>query len=143
MNTIDLILGDWSHDGHGLTDTITITSNLTVDEVKKAYKDGANKVGVDLVKDACSGYEDPWIAYEDWQKLAGFGLTPDSIEKYAYDVNEMQKNIDIQHEVYLSRDAFVKAYLFIIGIGNPDFNCDIVKANPNTIHIGGYGLFCN
>ena len=37
MNIINLVIGDWSGDGHDKRQTITIESNLTLAEITNAY----------------------------------------------------------------------------------------------------------
>ena len=46
MNTIRLIIGDWSDDGHGKTSTELISCNRTADELAAAFIIGCEKVGV-------------------------------------------------------------------------------------------------
>lgn len=43
---MNLVVGDWSDDGHGKSDTVAFEVNKTVDEVRKAYIDSVNKYGV-------------------------------------------------------------------------------------------------
>lgn len=45
---VELIVGDWSNDGHGQTDVTVIESNLTPSEVKAAYSLGVDKCGYGL-----------------------------------------------------------------------------------------------
>ena len=43
-NHVTLVLGDWSHDGHGWTQNVYITSNLTRQEIEIAYAKGVENV---------------------------------------------------------------------------------------------------
>ena len=45
---LNLIVGDWSHDGHGMTDSVGIRCNRTIAEVQKAYDAAVKLTGMDL-----------------------------------------------------------------------------------------------
>lgn len=59
--TIELKLGDWSHDGHGITESIYISSNISTLKLKKAYKLGAKILGFDFSEIVARNYEDSKI----------------------------------------------------------------------------------
>ncbi len=59
--TVKIVLGDWSGDGHGKTDTTVVT--LRGDDVSDAalnnsYRSAVEETGVDLMNDVFSRYED-------------------------------------------------------------------------------------
>lgn len=56
MKLIKLIIGDWSHDGHNLTETKTFTSNLSAKEIEAAYFAGCEKIGGNIA-DYINDYE--------------------------------------------------------------------------------------
>lgn len=127
---IDLVIGDWTSDGHGKTKTITITSNLDKSDIEKAYSAGVKKTKVDFDEDVASEYEDSCISTAIVDLLAEHGF---KIEDYSEDEEPDSKGYILYNEGYCL------AWLFIAQVGNPDFKYEFIN-NPN-INIGGYGLF--
>ncbi len=133
-NTISLVLGDWSHDGHGHTDTVVILSNLTNKQIESAYKKGTKKVGFDFIKDVASDYEDSKISEEQLNKLISLGLK--GWDKVGDESDE--------DALYLYTEAYADIYLFIVKLGNEEFEYKILEGELNPeIHIGGYGMYGN
>lgn len=128
MNTINLVLGDWSHDGHGKSETVTIETNLTVKQIANAYKKGSKKIGFDLTEEVASEYEDSSLPIDVVDSLNDAGF---DVEKEVGMYNDELDSLDT--------DNFVKIYLFIVGVGAPSFKYKIV--HNVDINIGGYGLF--
>ena len=59
--TVKIVLGDWSDDGHGKTDTTVVT--LRGDDVSDvalnaSYRAAVEETGIDLMKDVFARYED-------------------------------------------------------------------------------------
>lgn len=125
---IDLILGDWSGDGHGQSQTVIINSNLRKDELLTAYEAGTKLVGFDLINDVCEEYEDNRMKREYKTKLLDLGF-PDFYE------DGLEEDT-----CYLDQELFAQIFLFICKLGNPSFEHEIVESD-SFIHIGGYGLF--
>jgi hypothetical protein len=134
-HTINLIVGDWSHDGHNMTDTVTIHSNLNVKELEAAYKKGAKKIGVDPTKEIAEEYEDNKISKEAYDKLVTHGFDV----KDLIDVPDPDESED-SYDLY-SSEAFSEIWLFVAKTGNPDFEYEMLEESDNSINIGGYGLF--
>lgn len=128
-NIIRLILGDPCGDGHGRSATYVIKSNLTKEEIIKAYDGGVNKIGVDVINNVCSEYEESHVEECVIDKLIKFGY---------------QSNLDTNNdgEFYVNKDDFVDMFLFIVKVGNHEFQFNMEKDDTKTIDIGGYGLFC-
>ena len=119
---VNLIVGDWSLDGHNQTSSVTIESNLSKSEIKEAYKAGTAIVGFDLSSKVCIEYEDYKISEEHLSKLEKCGIT---VELDDGDLNA---------------ETFALIYLDIAKLGNPDSEFVIVSSKA-AINIGGYGLF--
>jgi hypothetical protein len=135
MNIISLVLGDWSHDGHSQSDTVVISSNLDKNEMEKAYKKATKKLGFDFCDTVCADYEDNNLSEENLMILVNHGLKIDDLDLYNYDPK-------IDGDVHIWHDAFTHIYLFIIKLGNPNFEYKILEDDLNpSIHIGGYGLY--
>lgn len=134
-HSINLIVGDWSHDGRGLTKTIHIKSNLTAAELKKAYKAGERKVKIDLVGSVCRDYGDYRLRSEVWKKLHKAGLTLEDLDVWG----ELERNEE--YEIEVDVHAFAAIYLFIAGKGNPALDWEFEENDSPNSNIGGYGLF--
>jgi len=121
---ISLVLGDWSHDDHNMTDMVTVEVNLTPAQIKKAYSAGTAIVGVDLTRDVCSEYEDHKLSDAHYEVFKKSGVLPDSNE-----------------DSWMDSDTFAELYLWVCKQGDATFTYKIVANNNASINIGGYGLF--
>lgn len=83
-NTINLVMGDWSNDGHCKTDTITIVCNLDKKALALAYKAGAKKLRVDVSKKVAEEYQDATLSKADWQKFTAAGMTLKQLFAHPY-----------------------------------------------------------
>lgn len=130
-NNITLQLGDWSHDGHGLTATYSITSSLSIKEINKAYKKGVKKIGVDLGEDICRDYEENFISMQYLHSFIEAGYTS----------NYFNISNSIDGGSVLTQEEYLQLYLFTVKIGNNKFEYTLVNDKETIIQIGGYGLF--
>jgi hypothetical protein len=82
QHKIDLILGDWSYDGHSLTKLITIDSNLDKAEIKQAHTTGCKNLQIDF-NHVCCEYRNNRIPITVWNKftLAGFYFEENKIRE--------------------------------------------------------------
>lgn len=129
VNIINLTIGDWSNDGHGKTSSVTISSNLSEEEIRDAYSVGSKIVGFDLSESVCSDYQDTSLSVAYLSSLVKHGFDEQSI--YGYKRNH--------GGFHLVEQDFVNIFLFIVKLGNSNFEFNIVK--NNEICIGGYGFF--
>lgn len=128
MKVINLLLGDWSGDGHSITETVTIECNRNVETLKMAYERGVELTGINLTKDICSDYEDNKVSSEIIETLKVFGMVdlPDTYDEDSYS---------------FWTDTYANTWLFIAKVGDPELEFKIVK--NQSINIGGYGLYGN
>lgn len=145
-HSINLVLGDWSADGHSLTETVTIACNLDGDQLWQAYEQGVAKLGLNVSEDVAAEYEDSTITSVAWAKLAAAGMTLEGL--YAdneYDLKAARDQLadDPTEEFRMSigPDDFVRIWLFVAKLGDPTFEFVIEEDNKNSVNIGGYGLF--
>ena len=134
-HTVNLIVGDWSDNGHGKTETFTVNCNLDKKALEKAYKAGVKKTQVDLTKDVATNFEDNSISRDAVDKLGKHGF---KISDHSDDVPYPD---EIDCEASLWSDGFATTWLFIARVGNPELEYEFVVDNTSTINIGGYGLF--
>lgn len=128
-NTINLVIGDWSDDGHGKTMNFTIVSNLTQRQIENAYEKGTKIVGFDLTEDVASEYQNNTLSIQNYEKLKSLGF---------------KHKLDLCHSndaecLWVSCDDFCEMYIFIVALGNKNFEHKHVIGKQ--INIGGYGLF--
>lgn len=126
---ITLRLGDWSHDGHSITKTYCISSNLPSEKVWDAYSKGVKKVGFDFCDQVAVMYQDDSLPKEKLEKLKRLGL----------DINELDMNPD--GSARLDSAMYTRIFLFIAKLGEDIFSYDMVNENTVIMDIGGYGLF--
>lgn len=126
---VELQMGDPSGDGHNIRESIHIISNLDSKELEKAYKKGAKAIKYDPINKLCCDYEDSMISSEIIQKLSDAG----------YDFKDWELNEDDEDDINLDQDAFAHIILFVIKVGNPDFEFKLTRIDK--FEIGGYGLF--
>lgn len=142
---ISLVLGDWSSDGHGKTDTVNIKSNLDKNELFKSYKKGSKKVGFNFIDEVCSDYEDGLLSKNYLNLLVKQGFTVDSLGNDISISNliEVTEAFEADSEgLDLDTETYTRIFLFITKLGNEKFQYEILKQKDSpTIEIGGYGLF--
>jgi hypothetical protein len=122
-HTVELVLGDWSDDGHGKTATFVITSNLDGSGIEKAYQAGTKILGFDFSETVCEDYGDTSLPISVLEKLVEHGFDKSTLEC----------------EDSLWRDSFRDIYLFIVKLGEPNFEFSFILLD--SLKIGGYGLF--
>jgi hypothetical protein len=130
MYTINLVIGDWSHDGHGKSDHFTIESNLTTKEMNQAYKSGSIILGFDFVKTVARDYEDNMLRGEAYDTMVEHGI----LEGISFDDHN-------EEEGYASlwTEDYAEIYLRIVALGSDSFGYK--KINGANLNIGGYGLY--
>jgi len=125
LHMIALVVGDDSHDGHGLTDKIFIFSSLTFKELKEAYKEAVKIIGFDFSRKVCNDSEENMIKKKYRDKLAEFGIT--FKEEQYMEENELTPHI------------FAQLWLEIVRLAKPDMVS--IAFRPSELDIGGYGVF--
>lgn len=136
MHVINLVVGDWSDDGHGKTSTYTYEVNIPQEDIQKYYTAGATPEQHKVINTIADDYEDTKLNDDHIKVLRELGYPVDSME-WATD----NQNDD---EPYITEEEFVDLYWHIVGNGLPkDVNLiysEIEPINAN-INIGGYGFF--
>lgn len=139
---VDLVVGDWSGDGHSITKTVGIKTNVTIEELRKAYQNGVKEVGVDLSEKVCRNYGDYRLSYDIFLKLIAFGELHDALfENYEEEIKALKTEEDFTESdyAYLDYERYAQLYLGIAKVGNPAIKYKFVESQ--SINIGGYGLF--
>lgn len=145
QHDVTLVLGDWSDDGHGKTDIVIINSNLDAKELMTAYKKASKKLKFNFINDVATEYEDSLLPREGLQTLIDNGLDLKTVFDTDYDLKEAQKVLEGKESeedgVSLWTDSYTAIFLFIVKLGNPEFEFRFTDSEESQINIGGYGLF--
>ena len=127
MHFITVITGDWSGDGHSITEMVNIESNLSHDDMCKAYEKGCEILGFDFSEQVCKAYEESHIEEDKLKSLQ------------QHDIGKEIEYDDYMGKYVLDPDLYAQIYLAIVKLGKKEFYYEIV---PNSkLCIGGYGLF--
>jgi hypothetical protein len=128
-----LVVGDWSSDGHGISDTTVCICNHSNGEVMDAHKKLASK-GINLLSQ-CNRYDDSKLGKDFIEKLNGIGFNLSEI-----DFDDLVLG---EGEVYINGDDWVKLYMELVKIEIPDLQYKFINDGLPSIYIGGYGLYSN
>jgi hypothetical protein len=128
-NVITLVVGDWSHDGHEKTDKYVIKTNLTKDEVQKAFKKAVKLTGFDFT--CFDDYGENRISKKDVILLGQHGIDKDDCFEGG--------DFDLDDEFSLYPELYVNLWLKFTKLGNPNFEWSMVEGED--VQIGGYGLY--
>lgn len=132
-HNIDLVVGDWSSDGHGISSSVPFIANFPLEDVEKFHAQAAKQHGLDFATQ-CEDYEDSCLS-EDFLEAAliAFANHPTALSFFQELVKE---------DGYVKADEFCFVYMYIAELGQPLLKWQHVEGNP-SIAIGGYGLFSN
>lgn len=128
-----LVVGDWSSDGHGISDTTVCICNHSNGEVIDAHKKLASK-GINL-ESQCGNYQDSKLSKDFIEKLNEIGFNFSEI-----DFDDLVLD---EGEVYINCTDWVKLYMELSKIEIPDLQYKFISDGLPSIYIGGYGLFYN
>jgi hypothetical protein len=125
-------VGDWSHDGHGHTDDIFVTTELTLHDVSQALDDMnalLSKVCGDDFSTICEDYEDNRIPRDMVEALKDMGVNVDNLDED-----------DDYYRTY-SQD-FMHLIIDSLNVFKPELGLKAdKKMQPPVLDVGGYGLF--
>lgn len=116
-------VGDWSHDGHNLTEDVFVKCNMKYEKLHEVLF--TQKI-IDIEKE-CADYEDGILSEECTQRLLDLGI----IKK-----DELNEE-GVYEDMY--PDAWVDTLLNVVKHLDPIFEFEVVTFP--TFHCGGYGLF--
>lgn len=136
---IELVVGDFSGDGHDRKRKQLYRSNLTCTEVERAYKKGCEIVGFELDKESeYRGSESCKLEQEPIQALIANGVDMSAFLRIqGFDPNTYKLEHDVYH--HLTIEGYLFLWLSIAKIGNTTLAWQ--EFEPNCIDVGGYNLF--
>jgi len=131
--TFNLVLGDWSDDGHGISEEFTYSSGHNKEAVMQAYMKGCDKVGVSLHASPkhvtiADEYEDSTIQPEATKLLMEAGFDMGTLSE--------QTEGDFDEPQYIDDGDFEKLFLFLVRVGNPKIK--LTRINIEPVRLNGF-----
>lgn len=124
---IKLVMGDPSNDGHGISETVILSTEYTVKQIQDFVRSAERALGLKM-EDIAHEYEEPYISSEHREALMLAGVVgPEDFE--AWEGNFWVTSADYLH-IYLS--------LAEMGNGGKPVG-EVLEVEQ--IDIGGYGLY--
>lgn len=151
MNKMNLVLGDWSDDGHGKTTNVTVEVNKTVVEVQEAYKASCKLTGISFNHNV-----DYTEKKRDWKEAKKYMVCTKYEENtLTNEVKEVLKRFNCPEDIIENFDEecfenFVKLWFWFVKLSLPDLVYTEIKNDIPTINgywnenlnvAFGYGLF--
>lgn len=134
METINLVVGDWSGDGHYKTSTTVVSCSLSTSDLEKAFKKGAKKLKFDITS-YCEQFEDNLIPNAEYVKMRE--MFP-ALKELEFEDEEDVVEDDQRH---IDADIYAALYMYTAQVGEPEMTWTKIEENKASINIGGYGLF--
>jgi hypothetical protein len=147
MSRLSLIIGDWSNDGHGKTDTVLVTMNVSRAELLKAHEKGLKQVPA--FKGSCENYEESYISLGLAHQLVKAGLDPeDFLTDPCCRWDESTKSLiecswdhpENEELLFIDSEGYAKLYMEICKLGDPLIAYSFNNNKSDEICIGGYGV---
>lgn len=156
------MIGDWSSDGHGKSDTVLLESNKTVREIQEAYKKSCKLTGLSFNhNDDYTGLKLPWNHPEAKERRIAVEYGDNTISKLAEEIL-LKHGIDVwdgfdksvftdDDVVYIDGpDHFIELWIKFVQLSLPDLVLEKVTDdipvingwwNENLNVQFGYGLY--
>lgn len=147
-----LVVGDWSKDGHSITEVTNVDHNLASSTaLKKAFEAGEKLVGIKY-EEIARDYQESYIGEDAIEKLVAAGLlvsfTPPGGGDAGYQLTPgpVQQRGDMIYTYgdrwHINEELFVDLWMRIALLGEPTLIYAFPKNNySDRINIGGYGFF--
>ena len=140
MNEMYLVLGDWSDDGHGISEKILVKVNKTIEEVQNAYKNSCMLTGISFNhNDDFTNRRRDWRFAEKFHVATGYEndtLTEECIE--VLQQFECPEELLERAEDHLY-EAFIDLWFWFVSLSLPDLQYEKVTPEPDpTPVINGF-----
>jgi hypothetical protein len=153
MNVYTAVIGDWSDDGHGKTETILVETNMSPNVIKRAYEKTAKKTKLRLQGESyskgledCVGlfrdYEDNKMAAEQADALVAAGVNLHVVlgipkKEKVFTDEEYSRRED---GLWFDSEQVLRLYLEMAKVNLPDLKYKFVK-HKELVKGLGYGVF--
>lgn len=127
---IELIYGDPSSDGHGMSASDSYKSNYKTQDIEKAVAQIEKANNFTFTEDICAEYGECTIDKDRYNQFVSMGIDiGDYVEDYGDDTYYVHN--------------FTGLYLAIAKLALPDLQTEFTKVTTDSLAIGGYGMFEN
>jgi len=150
-----LVLGDWSHDGHGQTDKVLLESNFPVEVVREAYIDSCRLTGVqfnnneDFTKvkrgweealdmQILTEYDSPNITLKQFKVLYEHGLKVEMLAEWNNE-NPIDYSEESEKGYFISKEAFIQLWIWFVCLSNKDLVLIESQQHETIPCINGHG----
>lgn len=157
MQTL-LILGDWSNDGHGRTEVVTVDHNLSSHSaLNGAHTMGCKILGHNFANVVARAYECPYIPEEVLEALIEHKIlmeVPEEEKTQSFEKGNRYWRLtgvvdsycdwlsEYDDNFVIDSDLYAELWLRIAQLGEPSLTYTRVgSGDSNRITIGGYGLY--
>lgn len=141
MHKFNIVLGDWSDDGHGKTKKILIESNFSHEDLQKAYLESHEKTNITFHNNdgtkikVCVDYEQSQLTVDIYEALAKFDCPFDNLEIDG--IGEASVTIDNCEDCYFNEHSYLNLLMWFISLSMPsDFTWK--KVDDNIPNFNGY-----
>lgn len=143
MNKIKIEIGDWSGDGHGISEIVEITANRTIDDLKQLYKKSCELTGLQFTTNGDeSGRNRNWEEMSKWKVLQEYQedkiteFQKNEFAKYGIEINDL----DFSYKT----EKFTKLFLNFLSLSDEEFRWVLTpeKQQEKTLQLFiGYGIY--
>lgn len=158
MERIDIVLGDWSDDGHGKTEKYPIKVNVSKKAMQDAYKASCKKFGFsfnhnddftglkrsyeeDRKYHICTEYEEPYISIEVIEIMKEHGMTDEFLCEVLEDYGDPESRQLCEEDggrFCVNEDGLVALLMWFIKQSLPEFEWEKLADSEEIPTFNGY-----
>lgn len=133
MQQYQIVLGDWSDDGHGKTETHTVVihGDVTREQLAENYKRNVERVGFNPIDTIAVEYEEPYIFEKDVHLLTAAGFTKKVVD-------ERYRAREYDDAYYIDNDELIPIIMYFFLDRLEDVSWEELKEKELPMLIGGY-----
>jgi hypothetical protein len=129
MHIIDFKIGDWSHDGHNMTETLILKSDYDASYINIVIEKANEALGFNI-RNLCSDYKESSISAEIMKQI--FEYCGNYLYNWEID-SESEDDVDLEVE------SFADMIVAILNATDPHLCLSILQTE--SLRGFGYGLF--
>jgi hypothetical protein len=138
FNKMFLVLGDWSGDGHNISEKVLVEVNQTVPDVQRAYKASCKLTGVSFNhNEDFTGTSRSYTIADNYRIATGYGSGLDITDEVAKAFKKHGIEFEVNEDAGLE-EQFVKLWFDFVKLSLPDLEWRIPKGKDEIPCINGY-----
>lgn len=134
-------LGDYSHDGHNMTETYRYKSNYSGLDVRTAYEKAVKKSKFDLCNGVAREYDDSRISKKQLEILRlKFGY--DYVKEWGLTLEDIEQDEELDEDYLYIQEVvhLVDMFLFMARSELPDLKWELISDDGFDTVVGSGGL---